>query len=869
MKLRQYQARSLDALKSYMRGVSQHGAKIAFIAQTDRAYRQIGQLPGLPYVCLRVPTGGGKTIMAAHAIGIAAREYLQADTAVCLWLVPSNAILDQTLKALRDREHPYHHALKSRFAGNVVVLDLTEALYVQRDTLTHDTCVIVCTLAALRVEDTDGRKVYEQNGVLQSHFTGLPPQLENELDKHEGGGVIASLANALRLHRPVVIVDEAHNARTGLSFDTLARFAPSCIIEFTATPQLTHKPEQGLFASNILHHVSAAELKAEDMVKLPIKLATHPEWKETLARAVAQQKELERLASLEERTTGEYLRPIVLVQAQPQSRERHTLTVEVVKRALLDDFAIPDEQIAIATGETREIDGVDLYRRDCALRFIITVQALKEGWDCPFAYVLCSVAEQHSARAVEQILGRVLRMPNATRKQTPELNCAYAFVASAAFATAVQSIKDALVENMGFQRIEADELVQAPQQMPIFDHGPLFAKVSQVVSHAPNLTQLDAATGRKIEYDTRSGSVTIHGHLSASELQAVYQCFDSATDRQAVATAVSTLGSGGEAGSAIAPVIQPLAVPVMAWRLQGELEWFDEAAFLEATWDLASCDADVEFDTGLNTGASGTVDVSDSGKVETSFTQGVQNQLALVGGESGWTIPKLALWLDNNIAHPDVLKSQSSLYMHRVITDLIESKNFALDQLVRRKFALARVVATRIDEHRAKSRTQAFQAFLFGGRQTEVEVSADLVFTFDADRYSPNWYYEGGTRFTKHFARLVGELKDGGEEWECAAYIEQHPAVEVWIRNLERRPESSFWLQTATDRFYPDFVARLTDGRILVVEYKGMHLWSNDDSKEKRAVGDLWAARSKGKCLFIMPNGPDFAAVAKTIEGKR
>lgn len=867
MQLRQYQERSLDSLQRYMRGVSQYGAKIAFIEQTDRPYREIGQLPGLPYVCLRVPTGGGKTIMAAHAVGIAAREYLQADTAVCLWLVPSNTIRDQTLKALRDREHPYHHAFKSRFAGNVAVLDLTEALFVQRDTLIHETCVIVCTLAALRVEDTDGRKVYEQNGVLQSHFTGLLPQLENGLEKHDGGGVIASLANALRLHRPVVIVDEAHNARTGLSFDTLARFAPSCIIEFTATPQLTHNPEQGQFASNILHHVSAAELKAEDMVKLPIKLATHPEWKETVSRAVAQQRELERLALLEERITGEYLRPIVLVQAQPLNRERQTLSVEVVKRALLDDFAIPESQIAIATGETREIDGIDLFRRDCSLRFIITVQALKEGWDCPFAYVLCSVAEQHSARAVEQVLGRVLRMPNATRKQTPELNCAYAFVASAAFTTAVQSIKDALVESMGFQRIEADELVQAPQQMPIFDHGPLFASVRQVVSHVPNLSQLDPATSRMIEYDAPSCSVTIHGQLNDSQLSAVYRCFDSVVDQQAVAAAVSTQRRGSEAGPALVPTTRPLAVPVMAWRTQGELEWFDEGAFLEATWDLASCDADVEFDAGLNTGASGTVDVSDAGRIETSFAQGVQEQLGLVGGESGWTIPKLALWLDRNIAHPDVLKSQSGLFMHKAITHLIETKGIALDQLARRKFSLARSVAKRIDEHRTRARTQAFQAFLFGGRQTEIEVSADLVFTFDADRYSPNWYYEGGTRFPKHAVRAIGELKDGGEEWQCAAFLEQHPAVEVWIRNLERRPESAFWLQTSTDRFYPDFVARLTDGRILVVEYKGMHLWSNDDSKEKRAVGELWAARSNGACLFVMPNGPDFAAISRAIAG--
>ena len=242
-----------------------------------------------------------------------------------------------------------------------------------------------------------------------------------------------SLCNVLRLHRPIVIMDEAHNARTQLSFDTLARFNPSCIIEFTATPETTHKPERGQFASNILHHVSAAELKAEDMVKLPIKLETRSEWKEVLAEARKTQQTLEALAVEEEKQTGEYIRPIVLLQAQPKSQTRGPLTVEVVRQSLIDDFHIPEDQIAVATGQTREIDDVDLFARNCPIRFIITVAALKEGWDCSFAYVLCSVAEIGSACAVEQVLGRVLRLPRATRKQHAELNCAYALAASRRF----------------------------------------------------------------------------------------------------------------------------------------------------------------------------------------------------------------------------------------------------------------------------------------------------------------------------------------------------------------------------------------------------------------------------------------------------
>ena len=107
MELRQYQERSLDALESYLRLAAEHGAKMAFLHQTERPYRAVPQLPGLPYICLRIPTGGGKTLMACHALGIATTEFLQAERAVCLWLVPSNTIREQTLAALRDRRHPY------------------------------------------------------------------------------------------------------------------------------------------------------------------------------------------------------------------------------------------------------------------------------------------------------------------------------------------------------------------------------------------------------------------------------------------------------------------------------------------------------------------------------------------------------------------------------------------------------------------------------------------------------------------------------------------------------------------------------------------------------------------------------------------
>jgi type III restriction enzyme len=287
LQLRDYQERSLYALETYLELVTQHGASNAFYMQTNRPYLAVKQLPGLPYVCLRVPTGGGKTFMGSNAVGIAAKAYLQSDHATCLWLVPSNTIREQTLAALRDRQHPYRQALDARFSGQVRVLDLKEALYIQRNTLQGETVIIVSTLAAFRVNDTEGRKVYEACGALSHHFSGLSAALESVLEKREDGTVTHSLCNVLRMWRPLIIMDEAHNARTPLSFDTLQRFSPSCIVEFTATPETTQKPEEERFASNVLHPVSAAELKAAEMVKLPIRLWTHGESREAIAQAIA------------------------------------------------------------------------------------------------------------------------------------------------------------------------------------------------------------------------------------------------------------------------------------------------------------------------------------------------------------------------------------------------------------------------------------------------------------------------------------------------------------------------------------------------------------------------------------------------------
>jgi len=870
LKLKQYQEQCLDRLREYFSQAGEHGARPAFVLMTNRPYLGVPHLPELPYVCIRVPTGGGKTFMACHALDITARELLHQDRAVCLWLVPTKQIARQTLDSLRDPKHPYRQALDAAFGGHVEVMDLGEALGVTRGTLAGDTVIIVSTLAALRVEDTEGRKIYEAAGALAPHVSGLPEEVRRKLECYENGKPIPSLANVLRMWEPVVIMDEAHNARTNLSFETLERFSPSCIIEFTATPQLNHDPQKGNYASNVIAHVSAAQLKAEDMIKLPIKLHTRPDWKEVLADTVQAQRDLEKTAADEEAATGEYIRPIALIQAQPDRQGHDNVTVDVVRASLLNDCKVPEEQVAIATGSKREIEGVDLFDRKCPVRFIITQQALKEGWDCSFAYIFTSVADIGSAKDVEQLLGRVLRLPRARRKQDPRLNQAYAMVSSQRFVDTLGRLAEVLVE-IGFERIEAEQFITPLEPLLPGVPGPLFSGpgVSEKVPEAPDLSKLQGELRERVTYNPDAGTVSVVGALTVPDRTALEKCFETDAGK-AAAGKLYEASRGRTAGE---PPVEPLRVPGLSIKVDGQLELFDESHFTAGDWDLSKWDAslaEADFPSNFVAGADGELDVSKEGKIEARAVQQVRKQLALLRPDGGgWTVAGLTDWIDWDIWQrfswrQAITRTQATLFIRRVAEGLIESRGVTPDQLASEKFRLAGAVAGRMHRQLMEARKDGWQAALFGAGAREIVTHPAVFFVIGQDKYDPNWYYEGSYRFAKHVLPVIGELKSDGEEFDCARYIDLMAQVKRWVRNLDHGG-SAFWLQTSSDRFYPDFVAELTDGRWLVVESKGEHLWSNDDSKEKRAVGELWAHRSNGRCIFVMPKGTNWAAIDDAI----
>ena len=874
-----YQNKTLASLALYLRLCRERRDPAqAFVEATTELwgfghpYNRVHQLPNgetmpadMPFVCLRVPTGGGKTVIGARAIKVVRDTLLDTDKPLVLWLVPSDAIRTQTLGIMRDLGHPLRQLLNEEL-GPVEILDGEEALQVSAGKLSGGAVIIVATIQSFRVEKTEGRKVYSNNGQLMDHFAGISRETKARFPQ----GFPHSLANVLRLRRPFVVVDEAHNARSPLSMTVLERFQPRAILELTATPETDDNP------SNVLHSVSAAELKAENMIKLPIVLEALSGSSEVMASAIAMRGELEKEAEAERVATGEVIRPILLLQAEPHDQDRpDALTVEVVEKALLEEHHIPKTQIAVATGDRRELTDVDLKAESCPVRYVITQSALKEGWDCPFAYVLCSVATLRNATAVEQILGRILRMPRAERKTRPALNRAYAYVRSPHFFTAAETLRDQLVKSAGFNRQEAREFFVPPSpkqnELPLGSAEGRRTVTVELPEVLPLATLPEPARAVVVRQDEQTRSVTLSGRPDKATVEALVASVQKEESREILRAALADLALHERVMLSPAERGERFAVPQMMLELDGEIVRPDEAEWLEAGWRLPLPPGEGDaptLDALSPTESVGIVDIEE-GKVVTRKMPELAKELQLIEVLENWSQAKLVAWLDRNIAHDDIDPQESCAYLDGVLTALLRQHN--LGKLVRERFELRRKIETRIEALRRAARREEYQRVLFGAESpTKVRVGDDYQFAYDLDTYPCRERCERSREFSRHYYENVGELEAKGEEFQCAQYIDARPEVKWWVRNLDRQPVHAFWLQTSTDRLYPDFVCQLTDGRVLVVEYKGADRSTNDDSKEKERLGRMWAERSGGRCLFVMVKGPEeLARIAAAIVPKQ
>jgi type III restriction enzyme len=849
--LKDYQKDTLDTLQKYLQTARLHGAEQAFydcLPEGNRQrYKTHEGLEGVPHVCLRLPTGGGKTILAAHAVKRAASSYMEKDFPVVLWMTPTNIIRTQTLEALKNPRHPYREALENEetgFPGKVAVFDISEFEQIRPQDLTEKTCIIVSTFAALRVDDekTDARRIYDHNEAFETHFARLPhnlPGLDTIKDGPDAGKVKFSFANLLYLHQPLLLVDEAHNAVSPTTIMTWKRLSPSCIVEFTATP----------VNNNTLCSVSAATLKKEQMIKLPIVLTEHTKsWQETVHDALLTLGKLQELALKE----PDYLRPLILIQAEDKNRE---VTVDVVRQHLIDHEKIEPERIAVVTASQKELDKIDLFDRTCTIDVVITVEALKEGWDCSFAYVFCSVANVRSMTAVEQFLGRVLRMPNAKRKQQEELNKAYAHV-RASFAQAAALLVDRMIEKMGFDENEALTAIQHEPPKQSQEDLPLFAGLPPVQPLVITLDEMPVWPGLEQERDENvvvssnndgTWNLTVHGEINDETEQKLLNAV-SKKARDEVSKVVRTHRTFRQRQLSPSEKGEQFLLPRLTVWYDGEQELVDADFVLHAGgWNLLDYPAELPEFAITETAATFEVDLYGE-RLNYSLLDAAR-QLDLQHVHTDMTELAFARQLDKELRQPDIRQEMLLEFIRRTIHQLIQQRKLELSQLVRAKYPLLAAFRKKLDEYRVKAQQHGYQSLLFSDN-AKVEASFSYTFAFGKDSYCPAAYYKGRWKPEKHFYPNVGTF-DSDEECQCAQLLESLPQVKWWVRNLSYGNDA-FWLPRATGRFYPDFVALLDDGTLFVVEYKGAHLTDMARTQEAKNIGELWESTSNGKCRFIM-----------------
>jgi type III restriction enzyme len=867
MGLKGFQSDLLEAFEAFLSRARELGDPSLAFAESTRAafghatrYHPLPNAESVPYVCLRVPTGGGKTRLAGHAIDRVRRSFLSADFPLVVWLVPSDPIREQTMRALATPGDLLHDDLSSLF-GALHVLGIEEALAVKPATLDTAPTIVVATMQSFKREGSEGLRVNRRNGALMDHFVGVPPELRGE----------GSLVDVIRLRRPFVVVDEAHNLGSQLAVDTLVRLGPACVLELTATPDRERQP------SNVLRTVSAATLQGEDMLKLPLELAVHPEWRVALTEAIGRLRSLEHDAAAEEAQSGEVIAPVMLIQAERRNEHAPSFTPDVVKRHLIEDFQVPEAAIAIATGAIDELGG----RRPGEPgfpTFVITIDKLREGWDCPDAYVLFSFRSTTSATAVEQVLGRVLRMPNVRRKAHESLNRSYAYVVSDELAATVQGLRDGLVQN-GFERLDTRQFVRpldadatpgdlfVPRDLTV----PLPGEGEDV--DAPGHDALDAlpaALRNRVEFSLEAGTLTLRGDASASDIRRVAETFRpqqvesvrrsleaALVLRAAAQVRVPTPSERGES----------VRVPQLALRHGDLFVPFDETALLDADWEVESFDPELtegEFAHDVEAMRRARLSISELEKVECSIYDKLDHQLALFAVEDDWDATALVAWLDANIQFPYAARDQKVAWIGSVVDWLMRRRDppLSLGELAYRKYRLRGAVERKLAAGLRRAKQCVFAALLQD--ESRFGTADAIAVEFRQGRYAYDTPYVGLLPLNGHFFPAIGNLKDRGEEFDCAEHIaNRQDGVAWWIRNVERKP-SSFWLQTATDRFYPDFVIGTTAGGVVAVEYKGAHIADGDDSREKRRIGELWERRSP-RCAFAWVERGRFAEIGEAM----
>lgn len=785
-------------------------------------------IPRVPHICIKVPTAGGKTFIACNALKpiFDAFEYDRPKAVV--WLVPSITILDQTIKNLKDPSHPYRQKINAHFGNRVEVFDkaaLLQGSGFNATTVKEQLSIMVFSFDSLRAKNKEDRKVFQENGNLQS--------FENLLGKDNE----ITLGAVIKYLNPLVVVDESHNAESDLSVEMLKEVNPCFIFDLTATPRKN---------SNIISFIDALELKRENMVKLPVIVYNHQDKTEVINSALQLQKRLELQALEEEKKGGKYIRPIVLFQAQPKNAADNT-TFEKLKEKLIE-LKIPADHIKIKTANLNEIKGEDLMSKECQVRYIITVNALKEGWDCPFAYILASLADKSSAVDVEQILGRVLRQPYVMKHNFALLNVSYVLTASAKFLDTLDNIVKGL-NKAGFS--EKDYKLADSTAIPETPAQDLFTQLTVFPAEQQNGTEDDITADIDTSRITSLEEITV-------PIPTVSQIEQTALDQhqafEKMVTEMETTGAKSlpnevqqmvksfdikkvfeeQAGQIILPQFF-LKVPVNDLFGTKESELPLEKENLLEGFALSKADTNIAFDS--ITSELYKVDLDETkkehtptfvrldGNIKESIIAYILDPSRKESRVKNFTKRIMAI-IGNMYPIPD---KEIERYITRILEDFNDAQ---FGDFANNEYTYTDKIKQKIKMLSETFAEKKFKDFLDTDK-VFIKPSFSLPKTISPGETSKDItksLYEKEGRMNGYEERVINEIG--------------RPNIAFWTRNIERK---GFRINGFINH-YPDFIIQTKSGKTIILETKGDHL----DAEQKISLGNLWASKSGNNYRYFM-----------------
>ncbi len=852
MELKPYQQQVVDDLSTYLDFVQEYkDIRTAFMqfwqnhprTPLNPTYGEIiepykNNIKGVPHVCIKVPTAGGKTFIASNSLRTIFNAFSQTKKKAVVWLVPSVTILNQTILNLQNSYHPYRKKINTHFNNRVEVYDKNGLLLgsnFNASTVEENLSIFVLSFDSLRAKKKEDRKVYQENGNLQSFEKSL-----NNDDE-------ISLINVIQSLNPVVIVDESHNAETDLSIEMLTNLNPSFILDLTATPRKN---------SNIVSFVDAFELKKEHMVKLPVIVYNQNDKTEVIASAIKMQRKLEHEALLEEKAGGKYVRPIVLLQAQPKNKEDNA-TFEKIKDILLK-CGIPEVQIKIKTASINEIQNLDLMSRDCEVRFIITINALKEGWDCPFAYILATLADKSSAVDVEQILGRILRQPYVSKHTSALLNMSYVLTASNKFNQTLENIVKGL-NKAGFSSKDY-KIANTPIDNAI--------DISANKNHSPieSLFQLGPVD------NTVENSDDVNVEILAKAVRPTFNDPD-VTDHTLSTMTSLALEQGQEMEELVKlndgnhqflippdlnNMVQSITVKeifkdqlakfklpqfVLAGRSGGlfgdETIMIDRNLLIEQ-FPLEKKSIDIDFSA--TTSEMYKVDLDDSKKdntptylkIEGSDKSKLMEYISAPSTTTNAKINALIFNVKNNMGNMYPIPDQRiNGYLKRIF-EAFDNDNYAnfLDNI----YTYSQRIKKKIHEEANNYARQEFKDWLDVDKieMKSIYTLPTTINPLQSVDYLPKSLYEKEANMNNYEKSVISEIGNMDN-------------ILFWTRNIEK---AGFKINGYINHF-PDFIILTKKGNVILLETKGDHL----EAENKIEIGNIWANKAgKGYKYFLVYN---------------